>query len=144
MSFAAAENDRRGANTLMIGTVERIDAGAARARVDFGGGLVAPDLAVGQLRAGPMSFWWMPQTGEQVLVGCPSGDVAQGVILCSIFAGNAPSADIGTPVIDLAGATLKIIGSIEATGDVVASGISLVSHTHSGVEPGSSNTGEPQ
>lgn len=143
MSFAAAENDRRTGNLLMIGTVTAINAGAARARVSFGD-LGSPELPVGQLRAGPMSFWWMPQVGEQVLVGSPSGDLAQGVIICSIFAGNAPSSDAAIPMIDLAGGTLRVNGSLEVTGDVTASGISLVTHVHTGVEAGPHTTGEPQ
>lgn len=35
-------------------------------------------------------------------------------------------------------------GSIQAAGDVKAGSISLNSHTHTGVQPGSSNTGAPQ
>lgn len=35
-------------------------------------------------------------------------------------------------------------GSMTSTGDHVAGGISLTSHTHTGVEPGSGSTGEPQ
>lgn len=35
-------------------------------------------------------------------------------------------------------------GSITSSGDHVAGGISLASHTHTGVEPGGGNSGEPQ
>ena len=143
MSYSAAENDRRAANLLMIGTVSAVNAGAARARVNFGD-LGSPELPVGQLRAGALSFWWMPAMGEQVLVGCPGGDIGQGVILCSIFAGNAPSSDAGVPLIDLAGGVIRVDGSIEVTGDVTASGISLVEHVHGGVQPGLGNTGKPK
>lgn len=38
---------------------------------------------------------------------------------------------------------VTIDASVEVTGDVVASGISLVTHTHGGVESGGSNTGPP-
>lgn len=143
MSYSDAENDRRAANLLMIGTVSAVNAGTARARVDFGE-LGSPEIPVGQLRAGALSFWWMPVVGEQVLVGCPSGDIAQGVVICSIFAGNAPSSDAGTPLIDLAGGTIRVEGSIEVSGDVTASGISLVHHVHGDVQPGSATTGEPR
>lgn len=143
MSWSAAENDRRAANILMIGTVSAVNAGAARARVDFGD-LQSPDLPVGQLRAGALSFWWLPQVGEQVLVGCPGGDIGQGVILCGIFAGNAPSSDAGVPLIALAGGVMRVEGSIEVTGDVTASGISLVGHVHRGVQGGPDNTGKPK
>lgn len=142
MSFAAAENDRRSANSVMLGIVTAINSGAARARVQVGD-LDTPELPVAQLRAGALSFWWMPTVGEQVVVVCPSGDVAQGVIIASIFAGNAPSSDAGTPEINLAGGDLKVNGNIIVTGDVVASGISLVEHKHGGVTSGGSTTDKP-
>lgn len=39
---------------------------------------------------------------------------------------------------------LKVSGQITAQGDVIGAGISLQSHTHSGMESGSGNTGTPQ
>lgn len=39
---------------------------------------------------------------------------------------------------------LAVNGSVTVSGDVTAGGISLQSHTHSGVETGSGNTGGPQ
>lgn len=119
-----------------------IDAGSGRATVTVGD-LVTPALPVGQFRAGALSFWWMPTAGEQVLIACPSGDVAQGVIVCSLFAGNAPSADAAVPMIELAGGKMVVNGDIEVTGDVIASGVSLVHHTHAGVVAGTADTGEP-
>lgn len=158
MSFAAAEADRRIANVIQIGTVTAVSAGHARVRI---GELDTADLPVAQFRAGALSFWWMPTVGEQVVVACPSGDVARGVVLASIFAGNAPSADLGVPMIDLAGGKIVINGSLEVTGsievagdvasaggmtvagDVTASGISLAAHVHGGVLRGGANTDEP-
>ena len=142
MNMQAAETDRRLANLVMIGKVTAIDAGAATAVVQLGE-LTSPPLPVGQMRAGALQFWWMPTEGEQVVVVCPSGDVAQGVIVAAIYAGNAPSANAAEPQINLDGGKMKVNGSIEVTGDVVASGISLVTHTHGGVLPGGANTGEP-
>lgn len=142
MSFAAAEADRRLENGILLGVVSSVNAGAARARVQIGD-LATPELPVAQFRAGALSFWWMPTVGEQVVVACPSGDVAQGIILASVFAGNAPSSDAAVPMIDLGGGKIVVNGDIEVTGDVIASGVSLVHHTHSGVVPGAANTGEP-
>lgn len=142
MSFAAAEADRRLANLLQIGTVTAINGAAGRARVKVGD-LDLPELNVAQFRAGSLSLWWMPSVGEQVLVACPSGDAAQGVVLASVFAGNAPSADAATPMIELAGGVMKINGTLELTGDVIAGGVSLVHHTHPGIAPGGASTGEP-
>lgn len=115
MSFAAAEADRRIANVIQVGTVVAVAAGNARVRI---GDLVTPDLPVAQLRAGALSFWWMPTVGEQVVVACPSGDVARGIVLASIFAGNAPSSNLGEPMMDLAGARLVIAGDVRIEGDI--------------------------
>lgn len=154
MTLAAAEADRRLSNLIQIGTVTSVDAQTARAIVQIGT-LPTPPIPVGQLRAGPLSFWWMPAPGEQVVVTAPGGDMARAIILCSVFAGNAPSEDAETPMISLPGGRLAIVGdlfvdgNIECTGtitaavDVVAAGISLVNHTHGGVQPGGAQTGKP-
>ena len=42
------------------------------------------------------------------------------------------------------GSGATVSGSLRTTGDVVAAGISLDGHTHSGVEPGKGSTGGPQ
>lgn len=173
MSFAAAEADRRIANVIAIGTVTEVSGSDSTARVALGD-LTTNPLQVGSLRAGGMQVWWMPTVGEQVVVAAPAGDLARGVILCSIHAGNAPSSSADTPTIDLRGGTmvfngdLKITGDIDLTGDitmtgdldqdgsieitgdvtsdadVVASGISLTTHVHSGVLAGPATTGGPQ
>ena len=142
MSYAAAEADRRIANIAMLGVVSAVEAGSGRASVTVGD-LTSPPLLVAQLRAGGLSFWWMPSVGEQVLVICPSGDLAQGVIAGSVFAGNAPSGDAGIPMIELQGGRMVINGDLIVTGDVIASGKSLVNHRHGGVATGGSQTGKP-
>ncbi|MCA8880389.1 MAG: phage baseplate assembly protein V [Rhodobacteraceae bacterium] len=161
MSFESAEADRRIGNLLSIGKVSDVyPNGTARVQI---GDLTTAPISVGKLRAGAMQVWWMPSLGEQVLVAAPSGDMARAVIVCAILAGNAPSADIATPVIDLRGgemvirgaklkieADLEIDGTIDITGnvtsaaDVVASGISLKTHVHGGVVSGGSTTAGPQ
>ena len=141
MSFAAAEADRRIGNVIQIGRVISVGAGTARVAV---GELETADIPVGQYRAGGLALWWMPTVGEQVVIACPSGDVAQAVILCSIYAGNAPSGDVAVPMIALAGGRMVVDGTLEVTGDVIAAGISLTTHRHGGVAAGSDLTGEPQ
>lgn len=42
------------------------------------------------------------------------------------------------------GSGASVQGSLTTTGDVTAAGISLDTHTHSGVQPGGGNTGGPQ
>lgn len=150
MSFSAAEADRRIANLMQIGTVVSIDNGTGRAVVRIGD-LVTPAIPVMQIRSGTIRLHWMPSPGEQVTVASPSGDVARAIVLGSIATTTnmiAPGAD--RPTMDLGGGTLRIIGKvyvdgdIEVTGDVVASGISLVHHLHGGVAPGSAKTGAPE
>lgn len=143
MSYADAEASRMIANLIQVGSVMSVDAGNARAAVKVGE-ITIPAAAVAQLRAGVLSFWWMPQAGEQVVVICPGGDMARAIVLCSIFAGNAPSADAGIPLLELAGGVIRLNGTLELTGDVIAQGISLTTHTHTGVATGAGNTGGPQ
>ena len=142
MSFAGAQSERRIANVIRLGRVVSVDAGAAAAIVDLGG-FTSPPLPVGQLGAGAIQFWWMPSAGEQVLIACENGDIAAGIIVCSIYAGNAPSADAAVPQIALGGGTLMVDGTLEVTGDVIAQGVSLLTHIHSGVDSGVQTSGEP-
>ena len=140
MSEALAEADRRIENIIRVGKVTSVDPGTATAIVDFGD-LPSPPLPVGQLGAGAIQFWWMTSAGEQVLVACEGGDIAQGTIVCSIYAGNAPSSDGAVPQINLAGGKMIVNGTLEVTVDVIAAGVSLVHHTHP--ESIGSNTEEP-
>jgi len=39
---------------------------------------------------------------------------------------------------------ISVTGTITSTGDMIAAGISLDNHVHSGIQPGGSNTGAPQ
>jgi phage baseplate assembly protein gpV len=142
MSNASAEIDRRVENLIRVGRVVSVDAGSATAIVSFGD-LESPALPVSQLRAGAVQFWWMPTVGEQVVVACEGGDVAQGVIIASVYAGNAPSSDGAEPMINLGGGRMHLNGDLIVAGDVIASGISLVKHTHGGVVPGVANTKGP-
>lgn len=153
MSFATAEADRRIGNLIQIGRVTAVNGdGTARVKI---GDLDTRPLPVGALRAGGMQVWWMPTVGEQVVVLAPSGDMARGVVLCSIHAGNEPSADPTTPMIDLRGGEMVLRGDLRIEGklhitedttsdaDVIASGISLVTHVHGGILPGGGTTGTP-
>lgn len=143
MSRASADLDRRVADLIRIGRVVSVDPGTATAVVDFGS-LVSPALPVGQLGAGVLQFWWMPSPGEQVLVACEGGDLAQGILVCGIYASNAPSTNANEPQINLGGGRMVIDGTLEVTGDVIADGVSLKGHTHSGVTAGPASTGAPE
>lgn len=149
MSFAAAEADRQIANIVSIGTVTAIDNATATARVRIGE-LDSPPLLVAQIRSGTIRMHWMPSVGEQVTVLAPSGDISRAFVTGSLpINGNAVAPDAGAPTLDLGGGTLRVIGdlnvdgSIIVTGDVVAAGVSLTTHTHGGVIPGGSSTAGP-
>ncbi len=142
MSMSVSETDRRLANVIRVGRVVSVDPGAARAVVSFGD-FETPPIPVGQLSAGAIQFWWMPSAGEQVIVACEGGDPAQGCIIASIYASNAPSSNGAEPQINLAGGQMVVNGTIIVTGDVIAQGVSLVHHVHGGVVPGGGQSGEP-
>jgi phage baseplate assembly protein V len=63
---------------------------------------------------------------------------------------NAPTVEVNATDVTVNASELTINshvqlnGSMDATGDVTASGISLVSHVHGGVTPGPGTTGQPQ
>lgn len=149
MSLSAAEADRRIANVMTIGTIVSIDNATGRARVRVGD-LDTPPIPVMQLRSGDIRMHWMPSAGEQVTIAAPSGDMARAFVMGSLpIDGNMVAPDAGSPTMDLGGGTLRIIGNlfidgdIEVTGDVTASGVSLVQHTHGGVQSGGANTRKP-
>ena len=142
MTFDTTETARRLANVLSTGVVVDTDPGTSRAQVQIGD-ITTPMIKVCSGRAGPYRILWMPQTGEQVVVGAPSGDLGQAMILASVPTDDMAAPET-TPLIDLRGDAMRVIGNIIVEGDVIASGISLVNHTHGGVKAGPSSTGKPQ
>lgn len=102
-------------------------------------------------RAGALRIWCPPSVGEQVLVLCPEGDIAQGVIAGSLWCDAFPPPDDSTSTVMLfgdggrfaydpnvhactitlpAGATfaldaaggISFTGPVEITGDVTITG----------------------
>ncbi|MGI0120289.1 phage baseplate assembly protein V [Zooshikella sp. RANM57] len=82
-SFQVSEIDRLLHNLFRVCTVveQRTD---GRVKVTDGE-LVSAWLDRGVLRAGGNVDWSPLDEGEQVLVACPSGDFAQGVVVCSLY-----------------------------------------------------------
>lgn len=160
--IALGDLQRRAANLVRYGTVVSVNPAAGTARVTYGGDTESADLPISSARSGGARVWSPVVVGEQVMVLCPSGDTAQGVIACSVpcNAFPAPSGDgstyqINLPsgvVISISGGAIHITapgkviitGDVEVSGDVVASGISLVHHKHGGVASGVNLTAEPQ
>jgi phage baseplate assembly protein gpV len=153
--FDTAENDRRIANMAQMGVVEEVDyANPPRARVRIGT-LLTGWLRMGTARAGDAQASWGYSVGEEVLIVATSGDLRQGVIVCALANGtNVADADAGTfrvrlpggVTIEIAGGAINITapGNINVNGDVIADGISLVTHVHGGVIPGAADTDGPK
>jgi phage baseplate assembly protein V len=188
--------ERRLADVVRLGTVEAKDFSrpqAPRVRVRSG------DVLTGWIpwtsgRAGGDSEWDPLDTGEQVVMVAPSGDLAQAVIVGSIHQQQFAAPDTGEDVrarrykdgaldsydrashtrtitvpsggairfsiggttweLTASGATLTtskltvngdidLKGTLTATEDVLAQGVSLVNHVNTGVTPGPANTGPP-
>ncbi len=85
--FDTTENDRRLANIAQMGVVEEVKYSSppkARVRV---GELLTGWLRMGVRRAGDAHESWAYSVGEEVLVVSTSGNMAQGVIVCSLANG---------------------------------------------------------
>lgn len=147
---------RRLENILRAGTIAQVDHQATRVRVRSGD-LLTDWLIWFEVRAGNVRTWCPPSVGEQCLVLSPGGELAAGMVLVGL-----PSDQMPPPATEAhlhrttypGGSSITFdhearVLTVEAerlvvTGDVVASGISLVNHTHTGVTPGSGSTGKPQ
>lgn len=83
-------------NLIRLGTIAEVDHGSlpdnrpARVRVQSGD-LLTGWLPWTALRAGTTRDWDPPTVGEQVLVLSPSGQTAQGVVICGLFSALIPA-----------------------------------------------------
>lgn len=160
------ELSRKVANLIRLGTVVEVYYATARCRVASGGVLTAflPWVSV---RAGSTREWNPPTVGEQVILLAPSGELAGAIVLTGLYSTSnaAPSTspdvhhvsypdgaeieyDHATHVYRItlpADARIEITapGDVHVNGDVIADGISLKNHVHSGVVAGAANTGVP-
>lgn len=78
------ELQRQISQLLRIGTVVKIVPGTDTAIVEIGG-VQSDPMQWCVLRAGTDADWWAPSPGEQVLVFAPYGDMAQAIILFSLY-----------------------------------------------------------
>lgn len=98
--FDLVELARRLENLIRNGTIAEADYGAARVRVQYdtdenGQPVLTDWLPWHTHRAGSAIDWWPPEIGEQVTILSPSGNMALGVVMPSIYqaAHPAPSSD---------------------------------------------------
>lgn len=153
-------------NLIRVGRVSSVDTATATARVVFEAqGVVSYDLPVLQKQTLKNKDYCLPDVGEHVVcIFLPTGN-AEGFILGAIYSDqDLPPDDSnnkrkvqfedGTTIeydreshtltIDTVGAVnIVAAGAVNVTGDVVADGISLKTHVHTGVMGGTGNTGPP-
>lgn len=155
MSFQATEQERRLANIAQLGVVEDVAYDTPpRARVRIGA-LLTGWLRMGARRAGDAVESWSYSPGEEVLVIATSGDLSQGVIVCALAnqmtpatagAGIYRTSYPGGVVIEIAGGAVNITApaDVNVNGDVIAGKISLKTHVHEDVVPGTMDSGGPK
>jgi phage baseplate assembly protein V len=79
-------------NLIRIGTVFAVDLGARPAKVRVSsGGLQTDWLQWREARAGSTTTWNPPTMGEQVIILCPGGDPAAGIVLAGLNSDTIPA-----------------------------------------------------
>ena len=116
---------------IRIGLVLSVDLSAGLAVVQIGD-ITSPPCPWLEL-AGQFRTWMPPSEGEQVLLLCPEGDIAGGVILRGLFSSSFPPPASDSDhhfegpdglTIKLTGNGVEIVapGNVQITGDVKVAG----------------------
>lgn len=84
-----ADLKRRIHNVVRVGEIHAADYAAARVRVKMGD-IITAWLPWMTHRAGNDRTWHAPEVGEQVVVVSPSGDLAMGFVMPSVFQNDFP------------------------------------------------------
>ena len=89
--FSSAELLRMIKNMIRFGTVAKLDEKERmKVRVETGAGLT-DWLPWGLRRAGDDIEFWCPEPGEQVMIISPGGDMAQGIVMPSLYSNAYPA-----------------------------------------------------
>ena len=87
-----AELFRRIANLIRVGTIAEVDLSTRPAKVRVASGALITDwLQFLALRAGSSTTWDPPTLGEQVIVLCPDGDTAAGIVITGLNSEEIPA-----------------------------------------------------
>lgn len=81
---------RRLEGMVRVGTVEEVDEDAAKVRVRVGA-MLTNWLPWGVTGASDDADWYCKEPGEQVLLVAPDGELAQAVVVCSLYQGKHPA-----------------------------------------------------
>lgn len=97
-TYNLVELSRRLENLIRVGVIAEADYTIARVRVTYATDENNAPVNTNWLpwltqRAGNDADWWPPEVGEQVLLICPSGDLAQGFVLPAVYQQNHPAPD---------------------------------------------------
>lgn len=126
--YEIGELQRQVANAIRIGKVTELDEANARVKVSVAG-LTTTWLPWGASRAGETRQWSPPRVGEQVVIASPYGDMAQAVVIASLFSDEKPapasSKDQETTVypdgstVDYNSATNTLTVTVSGAGNVI-------------------------
>lgn len=156
MSYDVAELRRKLENLLQITVITQANHATHTVRVRLGADESAElpwpaDIGRNFVR-------WQPlRVGQQVIVACPSGDPALAVIIGNLYSSAIDTAETAEELdvieftngnriehnVNTGEINIIAIGNVNVTGDVIADGISLKHHKHSGVKAGADKTGVP-
>lgn len=95
LEYRVAELERRMLGMIRVGIVKELIADRVTVKA---GDLVTGPLPWVTRRAGNDRDWWAPEPGEQVLLVCPCGDPALGVVIPAIYRDDFPAPGNGATV----------------------------------------------
>lgn len=159
------EHDRILHNLAVVGTVLAVEKGKVRFQI---GDNETDWVLIPAVACGDLAIWRCPSVGEQFLLISSSGNFSNAVPVCALPSNQFPMPSLNPDEVKIKfpsgeitlnqksgvadfhltqlniHADVNITGQLTATEDVIASGISLKTHTHGGVKNGGGNTGVPQ
>lgn len=92
-NFAISELQRKLANIIRVGIVEKVDYEKARVKVKIGE-FLTDWLPWITNRAGKDSSWFPPDIDEQVVIFSPLGELSLGIVLPAIYQQKYPAPEI--------------------------------------------------
>lgn len=162
MRQGPADTSRRASQTMARGVITRGDTSKKMQQVDVR--LLADETKTDVEHWEPYGFTAAPQAGAEALVAFPGGKRSHGVVVAvadrryrlkGLAGGEVAMYDdqgqkvvmgrSGMTIVSKGNVTLDCSGGdLIVTGDVIADGVSLKTHVHTDVMPGTALTGPPE